>query len=147
MKCRDELGSFQKIFAKINRRNNQWLAYPGDIPVVARMKFPANVHVLSVVSLVKITSPRLYFFKKEETHKKVYLRVLMNVVKTVASGRSYVFQQVHWLIRVIQNWLVRQRRYVLVKEFWPPNSSDLNPLDYYVWSVVERVTNKSRHSM
>jgi len=31
------------------------------------------------------------------------------------------------------------------KEFWPPNSSDLNLLDYYVWSVVERVTNKSRH--
>ncbi|KAG5313072.1 MOS1T transposase, partial [Pseudoatta argentina] len=28
---------------------------------------------------------------------------------------------------------------------WPPNSPDLNPLDYYVWSVVERVTNKSRH--
>ncbi|KYN28030.1 hypothetical protein ALC57_02559, partial [Trachymyrmex cornetzi] len=26
-----------------------------------------------------------------------------------------------------------------------PNSPDLNPLDYYVWSVVERVTNKSRH--
>lgn len=31
------------------------------------------------------------------------------------------------------------------KEFWPPNSPDLNPLDYYVWSVIERVTNKSRH--
>lgn len=30
------------------------------------------------------------------------------------------------------------------KEFWPPNSPDLNPLNYYVWSV-ERVTNKSRH--
>ncbi|KAG5327807.1 NAAT1 protein, partial [Pseudoatta argentina] len=29
--------------------------------------------------------------------------------------------------------------------FWPPNSPDLNPLDYYVWSVVERVINKSRH--
>ena len=29
--------------------------------------------------------------------------------------------------------------------FWSPNSPDLNPLDYYVWSVVERVTNKSRH--
>jgi len=27
--------------------------------------------------------------------------------------------------------------------FWPPNSPDLNPLDYY-WSV-ERVTNKSQH--
>ena len=31
------------------------------------------------------------------------------------------------------------------KEFWPPNSPDLNPLDYYVQNVVERVTNKSRH--
>jgi len=30
------------------------------------------------------------------------------------------------------------------KEFWSPNSPDLNPLDYYVWSVVERVTN-ARH--
>ena len=29
--------------------------------------------------------------------------------------------------------------------FWPPNNSDLNLLNYYVWSVVERVTNKSRH--
>ncbi|KYN10983.1 hypothetical protein ALC57_16867 [Trachymyrmex cornetzi] len=26
-----------------------------------------------------------------------------------------------------------------------PNSPNLNPLDYYVWGVVERVTNKSRH--
>jgi len=31
------------------------------------------------------------------------------------------------------------------KEFWLPNSPDLSPLDYYVWGVVERVTNKSRH--
>jgi len=30
------------------------------------------------------------------------------------------------------------------KEFWLPNSPDLNPMDYYVWSVIERVTNKSR---
>jgi len=29
--------------------------------------------------------------------------------------------------------------------FWLSNSLDLNLLDYYVWSVVERVTNKSRH--
>jgi len=31
------------------------------------------------------------------------------------------------------------------KEFWPPNSPDLNPMDYYVWSVIEQVTNKSRY--
>ncbi|XP_076279399.1 uncharacterized protein LOC143208672 [Lasioglossum baleicum] len=34
----------------------------------------------------------------------------------------------------------------LSKEFWPPNRPDLNPLDFYVWSVVERVSNKSRRA-
>jgi len=29
--------------------------------------------------------------------------------------------------------------------FWPTNSPDLNPMDYYVWNIIERVTNKSRH--
>ncbi|XP_011054411.1 PREDICTED: uncharacterized protein LOC105146071 [Acromyrmex echinatior] len=49
------------------------------------------------------------------------LRVLMDVVKpwleTIASGKPY-----------------------------PPIGSDLNPLDYYVWSVVEIITNKSQHA-
>ncbi|KYM79084.1 hypothetical protein ALC53_10478, partial [Atta colombica] len=44
-----------------------------------------------------------------------------------------------------QNWLSDNIDMFWSKEFWPPNSPDLNPLDYYVWSVVERVTNKSRH--
>ena len=32
------------------------------------------------------------------------------------------------------------------KNMWPPNSPDLNPLDYYVWGVSERESNKSRHA-
>jgi len=44
--------SDEKIFtvdAKINRRNDCWLAHdPEDVPIVARIKGPANVHVLSV---------------------------------------------------------------------------------------------------
>ncbi|KAG5344036.1 MOS1T transposase, partial [Acromyrmex charruanus] len=43
----------EKIFtvdAKINRRNDRWLAYnPEDVPVVAK-KFLVNIHVLGVVS-------------------------------------------------------------------------------------------------
>jgi len=46
---------------------------------------------------------------------------------------------------LVQNWLLDNIDMFWSKEFWPPNSPDLNPLDYYVWSVVERVTNKSRH--
>lgn len=31
------------------------------------------------------------------------------------------------------------------KEFWPPNSPDLNTLDYYVRSVAQRFANTTRH--
>jgi len=73
--------SDEKIFsvgAKINRKNDRWFAYnPEDAPIVAKTKFPVNVHVLGVVSSEgDVMSP--YFFKEGETvTKEVYLRVLM----------------------------------------------------------------------
>ena len=81
------------------------------------------------------------------------LRVLIDIVKlwmeTVASGRLYVFQQddasAH-TNHLIQNWLSDNVDIFWSKEFWSPNSPDLNLLDYYVWSIVERITNKSWHS-
>jgi len=64
----------EKIFtvdAKINRRNVRWLAYLEDVPV-ARTKFPANVHMLGIVSSEGDVMPS-HFFKKEETvTKEVY---------------------------------------------------------------------------
>jgi len=29
---------------------------------------------------------------------------------------------------------------------WPPSSPDLNPLDFYVWGVVERDSNSHSHN-
>jgi len=29
---------------------------------------------------------------------------------------------------------------------WPPSSPDLNPLDYYVWGILERESNKHAHN-
>ena len=34
----------------------------------------------------------------------------------------------------------------ITPNMWPPSSPDLNPLDYYVWDVVERETNKHLHN-
>jgi len=39
-----------------------------------------------------------------------------------------------------QNWLSDNMEMFWSKEFWFPNSPYLNPMDYYVWSVIERVT-------
>jgi len=44
---------------------------------------------------------------------------------------------------MVQNWLSDNMFWF--KEFWLPNSQYLNPLNYYVWSVVKRITNKSKH--
>uniref|UniRef100_A0A914XGD6 Tc1-like transposase DDE domain-containing protein n=1 Tax=Plectus sambesii TaxID=2011161 RepID=A0A914XGD6_9BILA len=69
-------------------------------------------------------------------------------MEAVASGRSYIFQKDGALAhtsQLIQNRLSDNVDMFWSKDFWPPNSPDLNPLDYYVWSVVETQTYKSRH--
>jgi hypothetical protein len=34
----------------------------------------------------------------------------------------------------------------LVQGIWPPSSKDCNPLDYFMWSEVEREVNKQPHN-
>lgn len=148
--------SDEKIFTVeeyLNRHNDRWLARdPDEVPVVPRVKFPANVHVLGVVSSEGDVMPPHFFKKGETVTKEVYLDVLKKKVRPwivkVAAGRPYVFQQdgapAH-NSHLVQNWLDDNMDMYWPKEFWPPNSPDLNPLDYYVWGVVERDTNKSRH--
>lgn len=62
--------SDEKIFsvdAKANRRNDRWLAHdPEDVPIIARTKFPASVHVLDVVSSKGHATT---FFPKERNHQ------------------------------------------------------------------------------
>ena len=41
----------------------------------------------------------------------------------------------------------RRRCYDFVPfSYWPPSSPDLNPLDYFVWSYVENITNMTSHN-
>ena len=149
--------SDEKIFtieAKINRQNDRWLARdPADVPIMGRSKFPASVHVLSVVSSEGDVMQPHFFQKGETVTKEVYLRVLQTVVKpwvdNVSKGRPYVFQQdgapAH-TSNLVQEWLLKNLDMFWSKNIWPPNSPDLNPLDYFVWGVIERETNKSRHA-
>jgi len=40
--------------------------------------------------------------------------------------------------RATQNWLQTNYPDFIVKDQWPPNSPDLNPLDYHVWGQCWR---------
>jgi len=77
------------------------------------------------------------------------LHVLIDVVKpwmeTMASGRPYVFSAGASYESFDSKLALRQHRYVLVQGILVSNSPDLNPLDQYIWSIIERITNKSWH--
>lgn len=94
-----------------------------------------------------------YFFNKGEINcKKLVCACSGECGKpwmvNAAYGRSHVFQQdgapAH-KNNLVQNWLSDNVDMFWSKEFWPPKDPDLNPLECYVWSSDEEITNKSRH--
>ena len=153
-----------------NSQNHRWLAktpFPKkkgqkkrvartDIPRVMKTKFPATVMILGVVSSEGDVMPPHFFEAGLKINTDVYLDVLEKVVvpwcKSVAGDRLWVWQQdsapTH-MSKKTQAWL--QDREVsgvyshVPFSHWPPSSPDCNPLDYFVWSYVETMTNRKAH--
>ena len=122
-----------------------WIATNNrDMPYAMKTKFPATVMVFGVISSEGHIMPPHIF----EVGLKVYLDVLMSVVipwcNRVASGRPWVWQQdsasAH-KSKETQAWLQKECYDFVSFSHWPPSSPDLNPLDYFVWSYVENITN------
>ena len=44
-----------------------------------------------------------------------------------------------------QEWMVDNLYNHINFNIWPPSSPDLNPLDYFVWSIVEEEVNEYPH--
>ena len=88
-----------------------------------------------------------------KVNTKVYLDVLKSVVipwcNQVAGGRPWVWQQdlvpAH-KSKETQTWLQKECYDFVPFSHWPPSSSDLNPLDYFVWSYVENITNMTSNN-
>ena len=54
-------------------------------------------------------------------------------------SNSFVFQQADASIhssRLGQEWIEQHSPGFVKKDEWPPNSPDLNPLDYHVWGAM-----------
>ena len=83
-----------------------------------------------------------------KVNTKVYLDVLKSVVipwcNQVAGGRPWVWQQdlaMAQKSKETQAWLQKECYEFVPFSHWAPSTPDLNPLDYFVWSYVENITN------
>ena len=56
-------------------------------------------------------------------------------------GEQLIFQQdnapVHWALDAVE-FLRRSAPQFIAPDFWPPNSPDLNPVDYKIWGVMQK---------
>ena len=113
----------------------------------------AMVMVFGVVSSEGHIMPPHIFEVGLKVKTKVYLDVLKSVVipwcNQVAGGRPWVWQQdsapAH-KSKETQAWLQKECYNFILFSYCPPLFPDLNPLDYFVWSYVENITNMTSHN-
>jgi hypothetical protein len=73
-------------------------------------------------------------------HDQILKPVLKKCGRNLFDNERWTFQQdgapAH-TARTTQEWLKREIPDFLSKEEWPPSSPDLNPLDFFLWSILE----------
>jgi hypothetical protein len=153
--------SDEKIFTvdrAFNRRNDRWIASSStDVHPTMTTKKPASVMALCVVSSEGDVFTH-FFANREKVNAEVYCNVLdakiIPWMKAKASGKKFVFQQdsapAHTARKTV-DLLKRSGVRFWEKDFWPSNSPDLNPLDYFFGResrlrLVQSLTTASRPS-
>ena len=108
----------------------------------------------NVVSSEGHIMPPHIFVVGFKVNNKGYLDVLKSVVipccNQVVGGRPWVWHQdsapAH-KSKKTQAWLQKECYDFEPFSHWPPSSPDLNPLDYFVWSYVENITNMTNEHL
>jgi len=136
-----------------NRRNDRWIAIDkDDVQGICTTKHPQQVMVLGVLSSDGKRMPPIFFAKDEKCNAEVYYKLLRYKVlpwlKRNFPAGNYVFQQdgapAHTAGKV-QKFLSNSFADFWPADLWPPSSPDLNPLDYFWWSVIEKEVNSTPH--
>jgi transposase len=157
------LFSDEKIFdvdSVSNSRMDRFLSADkfGDVPAHIKFKYqtkhPASIMMFGLVASDGKKMPPFFFPVGTKINSDVYVDLLKTVVKpwikkTYSLGGNYVLQQdgapCH-TSRKTQQWLIDNQIKFWPKEIWPPNSPDLNPLDFSVWAEVARTACRKPHS-
>lgn len=157
---RSILFSDEKIFtvdAISNRRNDRWIGndpreVADHVKYANSTKHPASVMVFGLVSSDGKKMPPVFIPSGIRINTDRYLEILESEVKPWVQANypegNYVFQQdgapAHTSKRT-QDWLGVNMEAFWSKVMWPPQSPDLNPLDYSIWATVEEGACKKPH--
>jgi transposase len=109
--------------------------------VVERAKF--SKHVMVSAGLCYGGKGRLHFIPDNtKVNAKLYVDTLLpKLIEDCKSvlPRGFIFQQdgapAH-TAKLAQDWIATNCTEFIGKDEWPPNSPDLNPLDYHVWGAM-----------
>ena len=128
-----------------NTQNNRWLSYsPKNTPGVMQTKFSQTVMVFGCVSCEGDVMPPHFFREGHRLNSDAYGELLITVVRPriarVVNGWPYVWQQDS---APCHTWKKSKMVVANLCDFtspnvWPPNCQDLDPMDYCVWSAVEK---------
>ena len=143
------LFSDEKIFTvdrASNRRNDRIIVKgdPNKLPDYVRHTFrtkhPSQVMVYGLVASDGKKMPLVFMESGEKLNAKWYIELLKQHVKpwvevNYGPDANYVFTQdgapCH-TANVTQDWLSSHLKNFWAKDMWPPNSPDINPLDFSI---------------
>ena len=137
-----------------NRRNDRVVIPKGSTaPPIMKTKHPASVMVLGVVASDGQKMPPHFFPCGLRVGTEEYLKVMRRVVKpwiesTYPDG-NYIWTQdgaPGHTSKKTQEWLKNNLAGYWLKDMWPPNSPDINPLDYSVWGTLDSKVRATPHS-
>jgi hypothetical protein len=110
--------------------------------LVQRAKFSA--HVMVSAGICYGGKGRLHFVaEKAKINAEYYVNNLLPGLigdcQNLAPSNNFIFQQdgapAH-TSRLAQEWLEQNTPDFIKKDEWPPNSPDLNPLDFHIWGAM-----------
>ena len=107
-------------------------------------KFSQTVMVFRCVSREGDVTPLHFFREGLRLNSDAYLELLITVVKPWITMVDHVYGSRILLPATTgksKKWLLTNFSVYTSPNVWPPNSPDLNPMDYYVWGAVEKDTN------
>lgn len=127
-----------------------------EVPEHIKFKFttkhPAGVMVFGAVASNGLAMPPVFIKEGLKVNTEVYIGILKDhlmpwIKANFGKDQFVVFQQdgapCHTSKRT-QAWLAENLNF-WSKEFWPPSSPDLNPLDYSIWANIQAKACETSH--